>query len=340
MQVDRCLSRLGFLGALVLLLLACAGSAAWAQAPTDAGGRVQKAVEDCNSDDFATRLAGCTLLINEAKLNAGDLGVAHSRRSDSYLDTGEIDKAIGDRAKAFELQPDDLGYKKRLGEAHRLRAVVARAKGRHNEALADYAEAIRIDPSNAHAYGGRGELFDQRKEIAKAEADFRKAADLEDGEPYRAHLSKIHEGRAAGHVLKKNYDAALIEYTEAIGYDAANAKLHADRGAMRAKTPDVDGAIKDYSEAIRLKPELVEAYILRGELFRAHGALPRALADFDDALKRDPKNATALIMRALTREEAQQRDGAISDYRAVLQIDSANAAAKSGLSRLGSTALK
>jgi hypothetical protein len=51
-------------------------------------------VGDCNSDDAPRKLAGCTALITKGSLEPAVLGIAYSRRSDAYLDAGDLDAVL------------------------------------------------------------------------------------------------------------------------------------------------------------------------------------------------------------------------------------------------------
>ena len=51
-------------------------------------------------------------------------------------------------------------------------------KGEHDNAIANFTEAIRLNPKDAKAYQGRGAVYHNKGEQAKAEADFAKAKEL------------------------------------------------------------------------------------------------------------------------------------------------------------------
>jgi GlpG protein len=59
------------------------------------------------------------------------------------------------------------------------KAYVAHEAGRYDEAVARYTEAIRLEPDNAWAYEGRSIVYQSMKEPSKAEADMKKAIELD-----------------------------------------------------------------------------------------------------------------------------------------------------------------
>src|SRR6516225_4448020 len=63
---------------------------------------------------------------------------------------------------------------------------------------------------------------------------------------------------------KKDYDAALAAFDEAIRLDPKDAKSYVGRGSAYDRKNEYDKAIADESEAIQLDPRNVEAYCERG----------------------------------------------------------------------------
>ncbi len=83
---------------------------------------------------------------------------------------------------------------------------------------------------------------------------------------------------------KRDYDAAIADYTEVIGRKPTIAEAYYNRGNVLKNKGDYDAAIADYTEAIRLKPKLIEAYYNRGLMCQANGYWKAAIADFQKYL--------------------------------------------------------
>ena len=59
---------------------------------------------------------------------------------------------------------------------------------------------------------------------------------------------------------KKDYDNAIKDYSEAIGFESNNANLYVRRGYAWSFKRDYPKAIRDFDEAIRLDPNNALAY--------------------------------------------------------------------------------
>jgi tetratricopeptide (TPR) repeat protein len=293
-------------------------------------------VADCNSDDSARRLAGCTALIAKNSLEPPILGIAYSRRSDTYLDDGNLEAAITDRAKALELQPEDAAYKARLAHSYLRRAAIWPLPAKIDAAIHDYSEAIRILPSNHDAYARRSSLYVLKSDYDSAITDIRAALAHQKGDKivYELALAQLCESRGVQHLLKKEFDQAITRFTEGIVLQPSREDLYMHRASAYALKDEVALALKDYAEVIRINPDNVEAHIGHGELHRRQLALGAAHAAFDEAVKRQPSNVIALMFRGLTREDSRDREGAIADYQAVLKLNTKRKLAKAGIERL------
>lgn len=302
---------------------------------------IADAIEDCNSDDAALRLRGCSELLTRTDISPGDRAVVLSRRADAHLVAGNLDAAIADRHEALKIEPEFAAHRSQLSQLYRIRAATAEAKNT-NQALADYAQAIELDPSNHDAYAARASLRIAQKEYDKAIEDLASAMKLEPGSAdYRTLLAKTHDVRSIEAMLKGDFDRAIDDLTRAIAlHPSPSADSFLNRGSARSAKKDTEGAIADFSEAIRHNPNLAEAYVRRGELRQTNGKPSEALADFDEALKIEPRNVQALIRRGLLREELDQRDAAVEDYRTALTIEPANKVASARLGQLTGNAVK
>src|SRR5580658_9672784 len=67
---------------------------------------------------------------------------------------------------------------------------------------------------------------------------------------------------------KKDYDAAITAFNEAIKLDNKNAEAYSERGRAYEYKGDHDQAIADYTEAIRLDPNTAKTYGRRGVAYR------------------------------------------------------------------------
>jgi tetratricopeptide (TPR) repeat protein len=92
-----------------------------------------------------------------------------SNRCYTYTAMGKYDLAIADCNSAIEKQPN---WQFPLVN----RADAYMAKGSLDIALKDYNAVLKLNPNNVRAHAGRGQLFEKRRDLAQARADYRSAA--------------------------------------------------------------------------------------------------------------------------------------------------------------------
>ena len=66
-----------------------------------------------------------------------------------------------------------------------------------------------------------------------------------------------------------------------------------ERGKACVGKKDFDAAIVAFTEAIRLDPKFAEAYYERGNVYYNTGERDKAIADFTDAIRLNPKHSEA-----------------------------------------------
>lgn len=257
--------------------------------------------DDCNSNEVALILSGCTAIIEGNVLKGSELAIAYGRRSDAHLAQDAFDKAINDRKKAIEIDPSNDNLKRRLAYAYSLRGAASIEKNEIGRAIVDLEAAHQLRLYNAS---------------------------------FKETLAKLHELKGSEQLQGAQYKKAIVSFTKAIKLGRESPFLLMNRARAYAETDDIDSAKKDYAEAIRLNPDLLEAYQRMGELFLKLGDNKTAIANFTEVLARDPKNVDALLLRALAYEPDISISNALADYKAVLKIDRKNEEAKKGIKRV------
>lgn len=115
-----------------------------------------------------------------------------------------------------------------------------------------------------------------------------------------------------------------------------------NRGLGYLRSKQYDKAIVDFSEAILINPKNPFAFDNRGDAWREKGNYDRALADYNEALEIEPTFTSALLNRGITYELLGDKVKARADYQAALDQkgtrpidDWARRQAKSRLDKLG-----
>ena len=91
---------------------------------------------------------------------------AFNNRGIAWQAKGDLDRAIADHSQAIRADPGDNSG------AYRFRSIAWRLKGEHDRAIADASEAIRLYPDYTAAYVARGLAYEEKRDIARARADY------------------------------------------------------------------------------------------------------------------------------------------------------------------------
>ena len=111
------------------------------------------------------------------------------------------------------------------------------------------------------------------------------------------------------------------------------------RGSAYFKKKNFDAAIADYTKAIDANPKYVEAYGNRGNAYNEKDEYALAIADYNKAIELAPKNSMLHSLlytnRGLVYERIGDKNKAIADYKKAIVIDPSNSIAKPLLEQLG-----
>ena len=117
-----------------------------------------------------------------------------------------------------------------------------------------------------------------------------------------------------------NYEAAIADYTQAIGLQPDFAPAYNNRGAAKRAQRDLDGALADFNIAIKLKPDLAMAYDGRGNVKKARGDLAGAIADYNTAIDLKPGDVAAHLDRGGARKIQGDAAGAMADFNQAIEL--------------------
>ncbi|MGY9105295.1 MAG: tetratricopeptide repeat protein, partial [Alphaproteobacteria bacterium] len=101
-------------------------------------------------------------------------------------------------------------------------------------------------------------------------------------------VSHFHRGRA--HFRNEDFDLAIQDFDQAIGFRPGFLNAFFQRGDVYLATEQYDLALQDYDEVLRLDPADAIAFKYRGDVYLAQGNSGRALQDYDEALRLDPED--------------------------------------------------
>jgi tetratricopeptide (TPR) repeat protein len=119
---------------------------------------------------------------------------------------------------------------------------------------------------------------------------------------------------------RKNYEAALIEFTAGLKLEPQRADILCMRGCVFARLGAPDMALADLDRALGIDPHFVEAYLHRGRVRAARGEHDLALADFDHVLNARPADAECRLERGLCLERKGLAAEAVAEYEKILRL--------------------
>ena len=117
------------------------------------------------------------------------------------------------------------------------------------------------------------------------------------------------------------YDAAIVDYTQAIRLKPDYALAHYNRGNAKYDLKEYFAAIADYDTAIRLKPDYALAHYNRGNAKYDLKQYAAAIADYTQAIRLNPDDAAAYNNRGVAKSHLKQYFAAIADYDTAIRLD-------------------
>jgi tetratricopeptide (TPR) repeat protein len=249
------------------------------------------------------------------------------------------------RAEALlqQLPDDDARYALLVNRGN----LRSRPPGRWNAAVEDFRQAIALRPDGYQAHANLAQVHLQRHQLAEAQDSLDRAVKAAcachaRGELEPAVLARLYHSRGQLHQKRKQLDAALRDFDEAIKIQA-RAEDHIERGRLLHLLRRYEEAVAAYDAALAVRrdsPSLVPAHRWRAEaMLRQAEAEPAAAtkqALYKEALRSldrylalgGQEVADVHLARGLIHAALEDRPAALQAYsRALdLQEDSATRA--------------
>jgi tetratricopeptide (TPR) repeat protein len=141
-------------------------------------------------------------------------------------------------------------------------------------------------------------------------------------------LAYAFQSRGFAYGVKKDYDLAIADFTEAMRLNPEIAKVKVWlpqifilRGNAHSSKHDYDRAIADYTQAIRLNPNEADSFYFRASAYYYRRDYERAIADFTQAIRLRPTHDGAISARGLTYYHMKQYDRAIADLSEAIRLN-------------------
>jgi len=128
-------------------------------------------------------------------------------------------------------------------------------------------------------------------------------------------------------IEKKDFKAAIVNYTKAIQLEPYLVRSYVDRGLMYNQTGDYQSAMRDYTKAIELDKNLIAAYLNRASTENELQKFDSAIIDYTKSIELDPNLTTVYFARGLLYNQISNYPAAIADYTKAIELDSTTAPA-------------
>ncbi len=177
----------------------------------------------------------------------------------------------------------------------------------------------------------RGVGYFRKKEWDAAIADFNEAIRLNPQD------NVLFGNRADSYRNKKEWDRAITDINKAVQLNPKNRRNYYIRGLIFYDQDNYDRAIPEFAQAIRIDPKYDEAYYYRGRSYFLKKEYKSAIPDFTESTKLDPNYAPTWFYRGLSYERLDNLDQALINYNKAISIDDGHGSARHnrGMIKLG-----
>jgi len=113
---------------------------------------------------------------------------------------------------------------------------------------------------------------------------------------------------------KRDYDAAIADYTEAIKLKPGAWGAFGNRGRSYLERKNNQAALADFNEAIRIKPDYADAFYNRSLVYLNQKEFEKTLADCKQAILLRPEHADSHIVCGMALQSTKAVDAAIREF--------------------------
>jgi tetratricopeptide (TPR) repeat protein len=228
-------------------------------------------------------------------------------RGNTYLNSGELDKAIADFDQALKLDPKNVWA---LAD----RGVTYAWQQKYAEAEKDLAAAEALDSSNLVVVRGRGLIAEFQGDFETAVADFSKAL----AKDARDDFSLLHRARALMQLARN--DEALADLNALLAQQPGNAPALSARASAYHSLHQDDKALADTEQLLKSSDAGPDVRLLRSNIFRIQGKHDLVLREAQLIMEENPRSAYAFVAAARMFSVENRRDEAMRALDKALAI--------------------
>lgn len=170
-----------------------------------------------------------------------------------------------------------------------------------------------LNPVTAEDYNQRGNRHTDRRQYTAAIADYTIAIQL------KSNSAVYYRNRGSAFVNKGDYTTALADLQRALELKPDYDRAWFWKGVAHERRKEYDDAMTAYTRAIQLQPNYAQAYNNRGVVYSRRGQMEEALQDYSQAIRLDSKLSRAYSNRGLILASRNNHKAALLDYTSAIQ---------------------
>jgi len=132
---------------------------------------------------------------------------------------------------------------------------------------------------------------------------------------------EVYNGRGRAYLQLKKVPEALADFNSAINMGMRTEQLLTDRGRCLTMLKRFPEAIPDFDACIAIGSKNPDVYFFRGFCFEKASNLEKAIADYSQAIVLRPEYMAAIVNRGFLYQNTKNYPAALEDYNKALQID-------------------
>jgi tetratricopeptide (TPR) repeat protein len=162
-------------------------------------------------------------------------------------------------------------------------------------AVNSYSEALSLNPKSSEALLGRGLVYNQLNDRAKAVQDLNKAAEY--------------------YTSEKNYNQAITCYTHLLTLNDRDLGSLDNRGVCYLKLDQYEKSIRDFEKTIEQDKKFFLGYLHLGEAYYKAGNYEASLENYKKAKKLNPESPQVYVGLALAYFTKGEKSSAKKSYK-------------------------
>jgi len=214
-----------------------------------------------------------------------DSAAFHAGLGTAYYRKRQLDQAISEFQKAFEIAPDFAD----VAEAHNDLGYSLLQKGRVNEAIPHFQKTLETEPNFAETHNTLGDCLLQTGDTDAALIEYQRAVEIKP--------DFVDAQNNFGFTLfrKGRVKDAIAHFQKALEIQPDFAEAHFNLGLSFSQDGQVEAAITQYQKVIVLQPQFFQAYNELGNAYRQKGLAVSATANYQKAIAIEPRFKLAQI---------------------------------------------